>query len=316
MLYACQSVPEKAVPYSSPTIGVTSSATDIPVTVPPATETATPLATATATQVITITPVLTETALLTDTQSCASFRWIEDVTVPDGTVMMPGEIFLKIWRIENTGTCAWNLLYEIAYDHGDYLGGPEKTLARFYPAGTPLELSLGNSAWSMLKTEVAPGEQVDIPLVLRSPDVSGHYQSVFRLGNEAGIGIDFLWVEIVVEGDLANTNTWSGEWIHSDPSSIFDEETPLVLQQDGDAIKGYFYSSDGRLMLINGQIEGNGNRVTGRWGAIDQGGGRFTWQRWGNHQFRGVYQLGSFDEGDWCGSRDDLPLPEPCGLNP
>jgi hypothetical protein len=33
--------------------------------------------------------------------------FIEDVTIPDDTVMKPGELFTKTWRMQNTGTCDW-----------------------------------------------------------------------------------------------------------------------------------------------------------------------------------------------------------------
>src|SRR5215216_5539815 len=31
-----------------------------------------------------------------------------DVTIPDGTIMKPGEDFVKTWAVRNTGSCTWD----------------------------------------------------------------------------------------------------------------------------------------------------------------------------------------------------------------
>lgn len=33
--------------------------------------------------------------------------FVADVTIPDGTVMPPGFLFEKVWRIQNSGTVPW-----------------------------------------------------------------------------------------------------------------------------------------------------------------------------------------------------------------
>lgn len=38
-------------------------------------------------------------------------QWVDDVTVPDGTLMAPGERFVKVWRLRNAGTVAWEDRY-------------------------------------------------------------------------------------------------------------------------------------------------------------------------------------------------------------
>src|SRR5512134_681096 len=40
--------------------------------------------------------------------SCHNSVYIADVTIPDNTVLSPGEDFEKIWRIQNTGSCVWD----------------------------------------------------------------------------------------------------------------------------------------------------------------------------------------------------------------
>jgi Ig-like domain from next to BRCA1 gene/SdrD B-like domain len=40
-------------------------------------------------------------------------QFIPDVTIPDGTAIVPGMSFDKTWQIKNTGTCAWNGSYRL-----------------------------------------------------------------------------------------------------------------------------------------------------------------------------------------------------------
>ena len=32
-------------------------------------------------------------------------------TIPDGTLMAPGQVFVKKWEVQNTGTCTWTATY-------------------------------------------------------------------------------------------------------------------------------------------------------------------------------------------------------------
>ena len=52
-------------------------------------------------------------------------EFIEDVTVPDGTVLSPGEHFRKVWRLRNTGTCTWNRSYKVVSSGMFHMGGSQ-----------------------------------------------------------------------------------------------------------------------------------------------------------------------------------------------
>ena len=39
----------------------------------------------------------------------------QDVTVPDGTELNPGDDFTKTWRIMNNGSCTWNTSYDAIF---------------------------------------------------------------------------------------------------------------------------------------------------------------------------------------------------------
>jgi hypothetical protein len=66
-----------------------------------------------------------------------------DVTVPDDTVMTPGEAFVKTWRVRNEGSCTWGPGYQWVFAGGDQLSAPARVpLAEIAPPGNELDLSV------------------------------------------------------------------------------------------------------------------------------------------------------------------------------
>ena len=126
--------------------------------VPPAPDTATPPAPPTAT--------LPPTATASATPLCDLVQFISDVTIPDGTEVLPEQTFTKTWRLRNLGTCTWSSSYQVIFDNGELMGGP---------ATQPLA---GN---------VAPGQQVDISIAFKAPATPGTYRGYWRLRNAAGV---------------------------------------------------------------------------------------------------------------------------------
>lgn len=116
---------------------------------------------------------------------CDRAAFVEDVTIPDGTVIQPGATFEKTWRLRNTGSCTWDANYSLIFVNGDAMGGP---------AAAPLT-----------KGTVAPGGEVDITVELTAPTEPGTYRGNWRLRNAAGEnfgigpnGDKLFWVEIEV----------------------------------------------------------------------------------------------------------------------
>jgi next-to-BRCA1 protein 1 len=50
-------------------------------------------------------------------------RFVEDVTVPDGSVFAPGEEFDKRWAVRNDGTCDWGPDYRLVPIGGNPFSG-------------------------------------------------------------------------------------------------------------------------------------------------------------------------------------------------
>src|SRR3972149_4698274 len=63
-------------------------------------------------------PISTNTPVASATSSCNVSQFITDVTIPDGTVMTPGQAFTKIWRIKNIGSCTWTG-FSLVFDSGN-----------------------------------------------------------------------------------------------------------------------------------------------------------------------------------------------------
>ena len=84
------------------------------------------------------------TPTITSTEGCAfGAQYVTDVTIPDGTVLNPGEGFVKTWRVRNAGSCDWGEGYELAFVSGARMDGPESVPLPAVPAGEEGDISVG-----------------------------------------------------------------------------------------------------------------------------------------------------------------------------
>ena len=114
---------------------------------------------------------------------------LEDVTIPDNTVVPAGKIFTKTWKFKNTGTCAWTG-YTIHYASGERM----------------------NALDSAPVPETAAGGTVDLSVDLTAPAGDGTYTTHFSLQNAAGepipIGIEnTFYVKVIVGAGGAPVST-------------------------------------------------------------------------------------------------------------
>ena len=112
---------------------------------------------------------------------CQNSAFVEDVTIPDGTTFKPWEKFYKVWRIKNTGTCAWDAGFGLIHWAGPSL------------AGEPIYFR-GDE-------QVAPGGTVDLGVSMYAPGDPGEYISHWVMVNDSGqtFGGDFTVVIKVVK---------------------------------------------------------------------------------------------------------------------
>ena len=110
---------------------------------------------------------------------------VEDVTIPDNTVLTKGQTFTKTWRFLNNGKCNWTG-YSIAFFAGDRMGSPDKISIIDTPAG----------------------KTVDVSVDLAAPSADGSYTGFYVLKNSKGetlpIGIEqSFWLKILIGNAVA-----------------------------------------------------------------------------------------------------------------
>ena len=142
------------------------------------------------TLVLPITPVA---ATLTPASCADKATFVDDVTVRDNTEMDPNEAFVKVWRLQNSGSCTWTPSYALGFIGGDRMGAPSRV---------------------PVPTRVAPGNTVDFAVDMTAPASPGTYQGFWKLvapsGDYFGIGPDAdqsFWVKIVVPTSASQSDT-------------------------------------------------------------------------------------------------------------
>jgi hypothetical protein len=155
--------------------------------VTPGTPTTAPLQSPTSTQgsYPTSTPALLPTStssLVSSAVGCNNSSYISDVTIPDGTILAPGEAFTKTWRYQNSGSCAWDEDYIFTFVSGSDMNGDS----------------------TVIDDTVAVGGTADVSIELVAPSTAGTYTGYWRLADDAGTAFgQSVYVQIVVSGDAS-----------------------------------------------------------------------------------------------------------------
>jgi hypothetical protein len=176
---------------------------------------------------------------------CDAAAFLADVTYADGSLVTRNSTFVKIWRIKNVGTCTWTSSYAVVFTGGDAMGG---------------------SAATALAKTVNPGETIDLPVTLKSPNTDGRYRGYWKLRNASGglFGIGNLadtafWVDIKVTGpsyiayDFVN-NYCSADWANNNNA--------LPCPGSDGALEGYVVKLNAPVME-NGSTENEPGLLTG-----------------------------------------------------
>jgi len=137
-------------------------------------------------------PFVTNTPPATATSNCNVAQFITDVTIPDGSVMIPGQAFIKIWRLKNIGSCTWTG-FSLVFDNGDSMGGPASK-------------AIGT---------VNPNAEVDLDVNLIAPAAPGSYKGNWRIVTNGSVPVPVVngslgktfYVDIKVQNPPTATNT-------------------------------------------------------------------------------------------------------------
>ena len=129
----------------------------------------------------TLTPTLDRAIAPTATASrtCKNqLNFLEDLTIPDGTVLGRGETVTKRWLVENNGSCHWDERYTVRLVAGPSLGAPERQA--LYPARG--------------KNEAV------IQITFQAPQIPGNYITTWQAFNPQGTRFgDPFYMDIMVE---------------------------------------------------------------------------------------------------------------------
>jgi hypothetical protein len=107
--------------------------------------------------------------------------FVDDLTIPDGTLVSPGESLDKRWKVKNIGSCNWDFSYQIALIAGLAMGVPSQQA--LYPA--------------------LSGTKVTIQMIFTAPEEVGTYRSAWQAftADQRPFG-DTFYIDIeVVEKD-------------------------------------------------------------------------------------------------------------------
>lgn len=135
----------------------------------------TPLVAIPATQASTPKPVDFPTA----TPACTNnLSFIADLSIPDGTVVTPGETIDKRWQVKNSGTCNWDQSYHFRLTAGPDLGAANEQA--LFPARSGIEFPLR--------------------ILFSAPQEPGTYRSAWQAIDPQGQSFgDPVFIEVVVQ---------------------------------------------------------------------------------------------------------------------
>jgi hypothetical protein len=106
---------------------------------------------------------------------------LDDKNMTAPPVMQPGQQFTKQWRVQNTGTCAWEADFQLAYVSGNR---PEAQMGGTY-------VNVGR--------QIQPGQTWDVSVNLVAPQAYGTFQAFWRMRDSAKQYFgETIWVGIQV----------------------------------------------------------------------------------------------------------------------
>jgi hypothetical protein len=130
--------------------------------------------------------------------SADNAAYVADVTIPDGTILAPGQRFTKTWQIQNTGTSTWDGRYHWQFEAGAPLGTVRAVTAPIVPPG----------ATALFSVEMV------------APQQPGSYRGFWQMTDPSGTVFGHqAWVLVHVEAGSRATLTPPATWAASGPTA-------------------------------------------------------------------------------------------------
>jgi hypothetical protein len=117
-----------------------------------------------------------------ETRDCLDASYAADVTIPDNTQLDNDKEFEKIWRVRNTGTCAWPEDAVIAFAGDAQMSAPD----------------------SVEVGAVEPGAEKEVSVKMKAPTDAGRYTGVWQMQTANEFFGGKLTV-VILAGEVAQT---------------------------------------------------------------------------------------------------------------
>jgi hypothetical protein len=105
--------------------------------------------------------------------------YLQDLTIPDGTIMAAGQSIDKRWQVRNSGSCNWDQRYSLRLISGDAMGSDGSVA--LYPARA--------------------GTEATLQILFTAPQEPGTYDCQWQAVNPDGSAFgDAFYMQIVVGG--------------------------------------------------------------------------------------------------------------------
>ncbi len=206
------------------------------------------------------TPAPTETPLPetatpapTATPACVDgMAWVADLNLDDQRMsapptLAPGQSFSKGWRVRNSGDCAWEVGYRLAFARGSApgarMGGQDAIIG--YP--------------------VKPGETIDLWVNMTAPIAPGVYQGFWQMQNILGQGFgQTVWVGIQVPSPPtptpAPTQTPVAGITFTADQTVVQAGQAVTFRWDAQNVNAVYFYADGEDWQANG-VAGQSSRT-------------------------------------------------------
>lgn len=114
-----------------------------------------------------------------DAEQCFNdLTFVQDLTIPDNSLITLGSTIDKQWLVENSGTCNWNAGYRLRHIGGAALDASEEIA--LYPARA--------------------GTQATIRILFTAPFTDGVYESAWQAYDPNGIAFgDPIYIRMIVQ---------------------------------------------------------------------------------------------------------------------
>lgn len=164
--------------------------------------------------------------------------FVEDVTIPDGTVVAPEVQLVKAWKVKNTGSTMWPEGCIMKMQTGRFGVAPFEGDPATINAGVP---------------PLAPGEEFEVEVQLVTPSEAGRYTAYWRMvdPSDNGFGHRF-WIDVVVSEGVVFQDEPVAPLVMS--AAVVDAEVPEAevaesdSESDGESDGGSDVESDGELV--------------------------------------------------------------------